>query len=122
MAESSMSCKLQSGKHAPHFATAIHAIFPEVANQEAAMNTTAFVLLVLVGTSPPYSRGEFTSYESCVEAARGQVETLQAIEGHAVTWHLCRRWKIRTGNSAAGHGPASSVKAMRASVHGSEIR
>jgi hypothetical protein len=45
-----------------------------------------FALWVLDGTAPPYQRGTFNDYGRCVEAARGQVETLQAIEGHAVTW------------------------------------
>jgi hypothetical protein len=53
---------------------------------DSAMTATAFALMVLIGTAPPYQRGTFPDYQACVAAARGQVETLQAIEGHAVTW------------------------------------
>jgi hypothetical protein len=48
--------------------------------------TTVFVLMVLVGSAPPYRRDEFRSYESCVAAAYGEIESLRAIEGQAVTW------------------------------------
>ena len=39
-----------------------------------------FVLWVLVASSPPYARGEFPSFDACIVAARGEVETLRAIE------------------------------------------
>jgi hypothetical protein len=42
--------------------------------------TGLFILVVLVAGSPPHSRGEFTSFERCTEAAVGEVETLRAIE------------------------------------------
>jgi hypothetical protein len=50
------------------------------------MTATVFALWVLVAGAPPYSIGTFPDYQRCVEAARGQVESLPAIEGHAVQW------------------------------------
>jgi hypothetical protein len=47
---------------------------------ESPMTATAFILWVLVGTAPPYARGEFRSYDSCVAAARSEVESLRLIE------------------------------------------
>jgi hypothetical protein len=50
------------------------------------MTATVFALWVLVGGAPAYQRGTFPDYARCVEAARGQVESLRQIEGHAVMW------------------------------------
>jgi hypothetical protein len=50
------------------------------------MTTTTFILWALIGTAPAYQRGEFRTFESCIAAARGEVENLPAIEGQAVRW------------------------------------
>lgn len=49
------------------------------------MNATALALMVMIGTSPPYSIGSFPDFQRCVAAAHGAVESLRAIEGQAVT-------------------------------------
>jgi hypothetical protein len=38
-----------------------------------------FVLWVLDGTAPPYQRGEFADYQSCVTAARAEVDSLKSL-------------------------------------------
>jgi hypothetical protein len=53
---------------------------------EIAMTATAFTLIVLIAGAPPYLIGTFPDFQRCAEAGVGQVESLQAIEGHAVTW------------------------------------
>jgi hypothetical protein len=50
------------------------------------MTATTFALMVMVGTAPAYQRGTYPSFSACAVAARSAVETLQAIEGQAVTW------------------------------------
>ena len=50
------------------------------------MTATTFALWVIVAGGPAYQRGTFPDYQRCVQAARGQVETLPAIEGQAVQW------------------------------------
>ena len=39
-------------------------------------NPATFVLMVIIGTSPPRQRGEFHSYHQCYEAAQGEVANL----------------------------------------------
>ena len=51
-----------------------------IMNDAAMTPATTFILWVLVGTAPPYERGTFPSYDCCLEAAYGQVETLKAIQ------------------------------------------
>ena len=41
-----------------------------------------FVLMIIIGTSPPQQRGEFHSYHHCYEAAQGEVANL----GPNVRW------------------------------------
>jgi hypothetical protein len=50
------------------------------------MSATTFALMVMVGTTPPYSAGTFRSYSACVAAAHGAVESLQPIEHRDVRW------------------------------------
>jgi hypothetical protein len=58
------------------------------------INPATFVLMVIIGTSPPQQRGEFHSYHQCYEAAQGEVANLgpdvrwdcvpkSSVEGHA---------------------------------------
>jgi len=60
------------------------------------INPTTFVLMVIIGTSPPQQRGEFHSYHQCYQAAQGEVANLgpdvrwdcvpkSSVEGHAWT-------------------------------------
>jgi hypothetical protein len=51
----------------------------------------AFALMVTIGTSRTYKRGEFPSYSRCVEAARGEV----ANGGDDVQWDCV---PVRHGN------------------------
>ena len=37
------------------------------------INPATFVLMVIIGTSPPQQRGEFHSYHHCYEAAQGEI-------------------------------------------------
>jgi hypothetical protein len=46
------------------------------------INPATFVLMVIIGTSPPQQRGEFHSYHQCYEAAQGEVANL----GPDVRW------------------------------------
>jgi len=48
----------------------------------AMINPATFVLMVIIGTSPPQPRGEFHSYHQCYEAAQGEVANL----GPDVRW------------------------------------
>jgi hypothetical protein len=48
----------------------------------AMINPATFVLMVIIGTSPPQQRGEFHSYHQCYEAAQGEVAHL----GPDVRW------------------------------------
>jgi hypothetical protein len=36
------------------------------------INPATFILMVIIGTSPPRQRGEFHSYHHCYEAAQGE--------------------------------------------------
>ena len=72
------------------------------------MTATIFVLMVMSGTAPAYQRGTFPDYQSCVEAARGQVETLQSIEGRPVRWQCV---PVSEGSGDRGQ------EKMRASMH-----
>ena len=50
------------------------------------MTATTFILWAMVAGAPPYSIGTFPDFERCIEAARGQVDTLQQIERNSVRW------------------------------------
>jgi hypothetical protein len=61
-------------------ATAVRRV---AASEKVAMiNPATFVLMVIIGTSPPQQRGEFHSYHHCYEAAQGEIANL----GPDVRW------------------------------------
>jgi hypothetical protein len=51
-------------------------------NKVAVITPATFVLMIIIGTSPPQQRGEFQSYHHCYEAAQGEVAHL----GPNVRW------------------------------------
>jgi hypothetical protein len=57
---------------------------PNLPTSAHIVTAAVFALWIVVGTSPPYQRGSFPDYQRCVEAARGQVDTLQQIERDSV--------------------------------------
>ena len=40
------------------------------------INPATFVLMVIIGTSPPQQRGKSHSYHHCYEAAQGEIANL----------------------------------------------
>jgi hypothetical protein len=46
------------------------------------INPATYILMVIVGTSPPQQRGEFHSYHHCYEAAQSEIASL----GPDVRW------------------------------------
>jgi hypothetical protein len=50
------------------------------------MTATAFVLWVLVAGAPTQQRGRVDSYTRCTEAAIGEVDSLEPIQGRPVRW------------------------------------
>ncbi len=48
----------------------------------AMINPATFILMIVIGGSPPQQRGEFHSYHHCYEAAQSVIENL----GPDVRW------------------------------------
>jgi hypothetical protein len=46
------------------------------------INPATFILMVIIGASPPQQRGEFQSYHHCYEAAQSEIASL----GPDVRW------------------------------------
>ena len=46
------------------------------------INPATYILMVIIGTSPPQQRGEFHSYHHCYEAAQSEIASL----GPNVRW------------------------------------
>lgn len=46
------------------------------------INPATFILVIIIGASPPQQRGEFPSYHHCYEAAQSEVKNL----GPDVRW------------------------------------
>jgi hypothetical protein len=46
------------------------------------INPATFILMIIIGASPPQQRGEFHSYHHCYEAAHWEIEKL----GPDVRW------------------------------------
>jgi hypothetical protein len=46
------------------------------------INPATYILMVIVGASPPQQRGEFRSYHHCYEAAQREIGSL----GRDVRW------------------------------------
>ena len=40
------------------------------------INPATFILMVIIGASPPQQRGEFHSYHHCYEAAQSEIASL----------------------------------------------
>ena len=53
------------------------------------INPATFVLMVIIGTSPPQQRGEFHSYHHCYEAAQGEIAKL----GPDVRWDCVLKYR-----------------------------
>ena len=67
------------------------------------INPATFVLMVIIGTSPPQQRGVFHSYHQCYEAAQGEV----ANRGPDV------RWDCVPKSSVEGPAPGQGWLRMR---------
>jgi hypothetical protein len=82
-----MACKLQSGKHAPHFAAVVHAIFRKVANPSAAQTLLSW------GEEGSMS-GEMSTAEMRRKAGHQEIlgETLAKFEFFQHGWHPYTRF------------------------------
>jgi hypothetical protein len=55
----------------------------------AMINPATFILVIIIGVSPPEQRGEFPSYHHCYEAAHSEIEKL----GPDVRWDCVLKQK-----------------------------
>jgi hypothetical protein len=55
----------------------------------AMINPKIFILMVIIGASPPQQRGKFHSYHHCYEAAQGEIANL----GPDVRWDCVLKYR-----------------------------
>ena len=72
------------------------------------INPATFILMIIIGASPPQQSGEFHSYHHCYEAAHREIENL----GADVRWDCVLKHETASGNSDL-HRPRRLVEVFR---------